>query len=97
MKKAPQIKYFINETISRPVSKKEFFRIQKEEIIGDSVPRNSLIKAKTFTNAQMKTLIEKKIFVPIKYKFRVYFTKEDIKTAYKYLYTRPPNLFSLEK
>lgn len=87
-------KYFIKETYERPVSKKEFIRKQEEGLIGDCVLQSSLLRKKVFTKSQIKMLVSEKILVPVKYKAKVYFKKDDILKGVKYT-SEPPKLFSL--
>ncbi len=94
MKKRPKIEYFVNEVISKPVSRKEFLNRQKEEIIGDCVLQSVLLNNKSFTKSQINQLIKEKILSPIEYKSKTYFKKDKVLEALKHI-AQPPKLFSL--
>lgn len=91
---APRAKYYIKESYERPVSKKEFIRKQEEGLIGDCVLQSSLLKNKVFTKSQIHILVLEKILLPVKYKSKVYFKKDDIVNGVKYT-SEPLKLFSL--
>jgi hypothetical protein len=91
-KKPERPKYFIKETVDRPVSKREFLRHTKEEAVGDCILASDLIKRKVFTRSQVNTLIRAKILKPINYRSKIYFTRDTVPEGIKYL-SDPPKLF----
>ncbi len=94
MKRERKIKYFVNEVVSRPISKKEFLIRQKEEIVGDCILQSVVLKNKSFTKTQINQLVKAKILLPMKYKSKIYFKKDEIIKGLKYI-SEPPKLFSM--
>ncbi len=92
-KALPKIGYFINDTISRRVTKREFLNSQKEEITSGCIAQNILIKNKTFTRPEIHKLISAEVLVPVEYKGKLYFKKEEVLAGIKHNF-KPRNLFS---
>ena len=89
-------RYFLKETIVRPVSKKDFLRVQKEEMLAGHISKQSVLSRRVFTEAQISTLIRGGILHPMLYKRRLYFKQEEVVTGIGYL-KEPPSLFPLAR
>jgi hypothetical protein len=92
-KKADRPKYFINETVSRPVSKREFLRHSKEQTVGDCILLSDIIKRGVFTRSQVNALVRQNVLRPVKYRARVYFKKDNISEGIKHFSSEPQKLF----
>lgn len=84
--------YFIRDEIDRPVSKREYLRVSKEQATKDLILQSQIVKLKTLTRAQINELVRAKVLTPTTYRSQVYFRKEDVLKGIKYLST-PPKLF----
>ncbi len=94
MKNRPRTKYFILETVERPVSKKEFVQHNEREFMKENVSRKNLLKNMTFTKSELGRYERKNVLVPVLYKRKKYYKKEDIIRALKNESPRkPPSLF----
>jgi hypothetical protein len=94
MKKArhPKSTYFIEEMVSRVVTKKEFLERQMKEMEKSYIQQVSLLDRKIFTRSQIDKLVSTKILSPQKYKSKIYFKKDDVVVGIKYI-SEPPHLF----
>lgn len=79
-----QAEYFIEKTTISPVTKKEFFRIQKEIATEGTTLKSILLKNKVFTPRQIEKLIDAEILHPIVYQSRTYFKHEEVVKGLKY-------------
>lgn len=78
-----KVRYFIKETIERPVTKKEFLLRQKEEVVGDCVSKGELIRGKTFTEPQIKELVGLGVLSPRRYHSKIFFSLRDVQNGIK--------------
>ena len=86
-----QADYFIE---GRPVSKKEFLKLQEQRTNENYIQSRSLIERKIFTKFQIDKLISAKVLLPRKYKNKIYFQKEEVAKGIKFI-SEPPKLFSV--
>ncbi len=70
--------YFIREETDRPVSKREYLRVSKEQATVDLILQSQIVKLKTLTRAQINELVRAKVLTPTTYRSQVYFRKEDV-------------------
>lgn len=91
-RKTDRPKYFIREGTDRPVSKREYLRVAKEQATKDLILQSQLVKLKTLTRTQINQLVRAKVLTPETYRSQVYFRKEDVLKGIKYLAV-PPKLF----
>ena len=73
--------FYIREYVDRPVSKKDFLREQEEQATGDGRTKQSLIRDLIFTDSEIRKMVQNGILKPIKYRSKIYFSKEDILVA----------------
>jgi len=80
MKSNKKVEYFAldDEQTDRPITKKEFLNIQKEELAETCFSYSDLLKKKPLTRSEIDKLIKEKILSPINYKGKIYFKKDAI-------------------
>ncbi len=71
-------KYNKTIKISVPITKKEFLKQQMSDFEKDHISKVNLIKNKILTAGKIDTLIRTGVLEKIKYKGKVYFSKQDI-------------------
>ncbi len=71
--------YFIQQgRESKPVTKKEFFRLRDEEVKSNYVSKQRLIENKQYTKHQLDSCEKQGLLTSLKYKGKIYFPKEQL-------------------
>jgi len=89
MKRKKKVQYAITEYVEKPVTKKEFFRVQKERATEGMISQVQLLKSGTLNKNEIDRLVRNKLIVPNKYRSRVYFKKDQVLRGLKYLGGQP--------
>ncbi len=71
-------KHYIEVKISVPVTKKAFLKQQMSDFEKDHISKINITKNKILTAGKIDTLVKTGVLEKIKYKGKVYFSKQDI-------------------
>ncbi len=75
--------YFVREFHDRPITRKEFLHLRDAEISTSYITRRELLKARTFTNAELNHYLKSGMCSLIKHRGKEYFIREEIQRVIK--------------
>ncbi len=88
--------YFVREHYDRPITRKEFLHLRDAELSTSYITRRELLKAKTFTNAELNQYLKSGMCSLIKHRGKEYFIREELQKVIKSEASkRPPRQASL--
>jgi len=76
-------KHYIKIEISVPITKKAFLKQQTSDFEKDHISKVSMVRNKILTAGKIDTLVKTGVLEKIKYKGKIYFSKQDIEDIIK--------------